>query len=273
VIKVGVAGIPLSCKDRTNRDGIIYTKNLGLSAMEIQFARGFISEEEAEEVKDVAGKCDIELFVHAPYYINLTGDERNVEMSKEKIRKSMHLADIMGAKVVTIHTGFYGNLSKKKAMERMVKNLRSLRNEFKKEGIEVPMGIETMGKKEVFGSLDEIIEVCKRVHGVVPVLDVAHIHARGNGCLKEKEDFQKVFDSVKDLKLNHYLIHITGVKYDKGGEMYHVPIRKGDMPVIKLMECIIENNYNITIISESPILEHDAVYSQILLDRAMEMLK
>jgi len=268
-----VAGIPLSCKDRTNRDGIIYTKNLGLSAMEIQFARGFISEEEAEEVKDVADKCDIELFAHAPYYINLTGDERNVEMSKEKIRKSMHLADIMGAKVVTIHTGFYGNLSKKKAMERMVKNLRSLRNEFKKEGIEVPMGIETMGKKEVFGSLDEIIEVCKRVHGVVPVIDVAHIHARGNGCLKEKEDFQKVFDSIQDLKLNHYLIHITGVKYDKGGEMYHVPIRKGDMPVIKLMECIVENDYNITIISESPILEHDAVYSQILLDRAMEMLK
>jgi len=85
-----VAGIPLSCKDRTNRDGIIYTKNLGLSAMEIQFARGFISEEEAEEVRDVADKCDIELFVHAPYYINLTGDERNVEMSKEKIRKSRH---------------------------------------------------------------------------------------------------------------------------------------------------------------------------------------
>jgi len=268
-----VAGIPLSCKDRTNRDGIIYTKNLGLSAMEIQFARGFISEEEAIELKDAAGKCNIEMFIHSPYYLNLTGNEKNAEMNKNKIRKSVHLAHIMDAKVVTIHTGFYGNLSKKKSMERIVRNIRSLRDEFEKEGIAVPMGIETMGKREVFGSLKEVIDVCKRVRGTVPVLDVGHIHARGNGCLKEKEDFQKVFDEVESLGLEHYLIHLTGVMYDRDGEMYHVPIRKGDMSVIKLMECIVENDYNITIISESPILEHDAVYAQILLDRAMEISK
>ena len=45
------------------------------------------------------------------------------------------------------------------------------------------------------------------------------------------------------------------------------------MPVIKLMECILENDYDVTIISESPVVEHDAVYAQILLDRAMEMMK
>lgn len=273
MIRIGPAGIPLSCKDRTNRDGVIYTRNLGLSAMEIQFARGFISEEEAEEIRDVAEKCDIELHVHAPYYINLAGDERNVKSGMEKIRKSAHLAHIMGAKTITTHTGFYGSLSKKETMKRIVKNIRILRNEFKKKGIEVPIGIETMGKKEVFGSLDEVVEVCKRVRGVVPVLDIAHIHARGNGCLKEKEDFQKIFDSVADLALNHYLIHVTGVAYNREGEIYHIPIRKGDMPLIKFMECILENGYHVTIISESPIIEHDAVYSQILLDRALEMIK
>jgi len=82
-----------------------------------------------------------------------------------------------------------------------------------------------------------------------------------------------VFDKVSDLEMNHYLIHVTGVKYDRDGELYHVPIRKGDMPVLKMMECIVENDYNVTLISESPILEHDAVYAQILLDRAMEMSK
>jgi len=102
---------------------------------------------------------------------------------------------------------------------------------------------------------------------------MGHIHARCNGCLKEKEDFQRVFDAVADLNLDHYLIHLTGVKYDKNGEIYHVPIKKSDLPVIKLMECILENDYDVTIISESPIVEHDAVYAQILLDRAMEMMK
>ena len=273
MIRIGPAGIPLSCKERTNIDGIVYTRCLGLSAMEIRFARGFISPEEAKEIKKAAKKCDVALYVHAPYYINLAGDKRNVKMSREKIEQSMYLAHLMGARIMTTHLGFYGNLSKKETMRRIVKNLREIRNRMKKRGIEVSIGLETMGKKEVFGSLDEIVEVCKRVRGTVPVLDMGHIHARGNGCLKEKEDFQRVFDAVEELNLNHYLIHLSGVKYDKEGEKYHVPIKKGDMPVIKLMECILENDYDVTIISESPVVEHDAVYAQILLDRAMEMMK
>ncbi len=273
MIRIGPAGIPLSCKERTNIDGIIYTRCLGLSAMEIRFARGFISEEEAREIKKVAKKCDIAIYVHAPYYINLAGDKRNVKMSREKIEKTMKLGQLMGAKIATTHLGFYGGLSKKETMHRIVKNLRQIRDKMKKKGVEIPIGLETMGKKEVFGSLEEIVEVCKRVRGTVPVLDIGHIHARCIGCLKEKEDFQKVFDTVEELNLNHYLIHLTGVKYDSNGELYHVPIKKGDLPVIKLMECILENDYDVTIISESPVVEHDAVYTQILLDRAMEMMK
>jgi len=273
VIRIGAAGIPLSCKDRTNRDGVIYTKNLGLTAMEVQFSRGFITEEEARDIRSVAEACDVQMYVHASYYINLIGDQRNVEMSTRKIVTSARLAHIMGAKTVAIHTGFYGSLSKKKALQRMVANVRTLRDGLKGEGIEVPLGIQTIGKKEVFGSLEEVVEVCKRVRGVVPILDMAHIHARGNGRLQEKEDFQEVFDAAADVNLDHYLIYLTGVTYSEEGELFHVPIRKGDMPVIKLMECIIENDYHVTIISESPILEHDAVYAQILLDRAMEIAK
>ena len=76
VIRIGPAGIPLSCKERTNIDGIIYTRCLGLSAMEIRFSRAFVSEEEARQIKKAAKKSDIEISVHAPYYINLAGDPK-----------------------------------------------------------------------------------------------------------------------------------------------------------------------------------------------------
>ncbi len=271
VIRIGAAGIPLSCKDRTNPDGVLYTRNLGLSVMEIQLSRGFISRQEALEIRETARKCGIDLYVHAPYYINLTGDERNVEMSKNKIRRSMHIADLMDARMVTTHTGFYGSLSRGEAMQRMAIHLRSLRDEFKLEGIDIPIGVQTIGKPEVFGTLDEVVELCTRVRGIHPVLDMAHIHARENGRLQEKEDFYEVFNAVAPLKLDHYLVYLTGVRYDAEGEIFHVPVRKSDMPIIKLMECIVENDYNATVISESPILEHDAVYAQILVDRAMEI--
>jgi len=273
VIRIGPAGIPLSCKERTYKDGIIYTRCLGLSAIEIRFSRAFLSKEEAKVIKKVAKKCDVEINVHAPYYINLAGDEKIVELSREKIEKSLYLAHLLGARIMTTHLGFYGKLSKKETMRKIVRNLREIRDKAKMNGIEVEIGIETMGKKEVFGSLGEIIEVCKHVKGVKPVIDIAHIHARGNGCLKSKSDMQKIFDALEDLNMDHYLIHFAGVKYDTGGEKYHTPIKKGDLQITELMKCIIENDYDVTIISESPLVEHDAMYTQILLQRTMEMLK
>ncbi|MDH7507226.1 MAG: endonuclease IV, partial [Candidatus Thermoplasmatota archaeon] len=80
-IRIGQAGIPLSCKGRTNKDGLIYTKQvLGLNAMEVQFVRGLyvMEDEEAQFMKDYSKENDIELHVHAPYYINLVGNTDEV---------------------------------------------------------------------------------------------------------------------------------------------------------------------------------------------------
>ncbi|HEV2167190.1 MAG TPA: endonuclease IV, partial [Thermoplasmata archaeon] len=39
MIRFGPAGIPLSCKGRTLRDGIADVHHLGLSALEVQFIK------------------------------------------------------------------------------------------------------------------------------------------------------------------------------------------------------------------------------------------
>jgi len=272
MIRIGQAGIPLSCKGRTNKDGIVYTKKiLDLDAIEIQFVRGLyvMSEEESDFIKEYAEENDIEIHVHAPYYVNLAGDDEEINMSFDKIKRSAEMAGRMGAKTVVIHPGFYGENSEKKTLKKVIKNSKKLVGMFKKEKIKVKLGLETMGKQKVFGSLDEIIEVCKNVKEVIPVIDLGHIHARGNGCLKTQEDFQKIFDALKPLKLEHFLIHITGVLYENGNECYHLPIKKGDMPIAPLIEVIIENNYNVTLISESPLLEHDAMYTRLQVEKAI----
>ncbi|PKK85829.1 MAG: AP endonuclease [Thermoplasmata archaeon HGW-Thermoplasmata-1] len=274
MIRIGPAGIPLSCKGRTNKDGLIYTRSLGLNTMEVQFVRGLhvMDEDDAEELGRLAKEYDVELHVHAPYYTNLAGDEANIEMSFDKIMSAAMLANLMGAKVIAVHPGYYGELSKKEAMERVVANVRELRDMFKSEGFSVKLGIETMGKQKVFGSIDEVVEVCRRVNDVVPVLDFGHIHARGNGSLKTKEDFNEIFQKVAGLGRDAYLLHVTGVLYRNGNEYHHLPIKKGDMKIEPLLEVILENNYNVSLISESPILEHDAVYTQIVMDRIMDKL-
>ena len=74
---------------------------------------------------------------------------------------------------------------------------------------------------------------------------------------------------MKPLRLRHYLIHITGVLYENGNEYYHLPIKKGDMPLAPLADIILDNNYNVTLISESPLLEHDAMYIKLQIEKGI----
>ena len=272
MIRIGQAGIPLSCKGRTNKDGLAYTKEvLDLNAMEVQFVRGLyiMEDEEANFMKEFAEEFDIELHVHAPYYINLAGDDEELDLSYDKIIYSAQLAHKMGAKTVVAHPGFYGENDAKKTMKKMTKSCKKLTTMFKKEKLNVDLGIETMGKKRVFGSIEEIIEICTNVKGVIPVVGLGHIHARTNGGLKKREDFEAVFEQLKPLKLKHYLLHVTGVMYEDGNEYYHMPIKKGDMPLAPLIEYILDENLDVTFISESPLLEHDAVYIKLQVEKAI----
>ena len=272
MIRIGQAGIPLSCKGRTNKDGLVYTKQvLGLNAMEVQFVRGLyvMEDEEAQFMKEYSKENDIELHVHAPYYINLAGSSDEINLSFDKILFSAKLADKMGAKTVVIHPGYYGNLSERKALKKIIKNIGKIHSAFKKQKIKAQLAIETMGKQKVFGSLDEVFEVCKKVKGVIPAIGLGHIHARTNGGLKKQEDFEEIFKTLKPLRLKNYLLHVTGVLYENGNEYYHVPLKKGDMPLAPLIEVILDNKYNVTLISESPLLEHDAVYIRLQVEKAI----
>ena len=190
-------------------------------------------------------------------------------MSYEKIMKSAQMANNIGSKTLIIHPGYYGEYNPKKALKVIVKNSKKIISLFKKEKLKVKLAMETMGKQKVFGSLEEIIEVCTHVKEIVPILDLGHIHARGNGCIKEREDFEKIFDKLKPLRLRHYIVHITGVLYENGNELYHVPIKKGNMPLAPLIDVILDRNLNVTLISESPLLEHDAVYIRLQVEKAI----
>lgn len=270
-IRIGPGGIPLSCKGRTIKDGVIYTRNLELDAIQVQFVRGIrTTEEEALEVGRVAREANVEVHVHAPYYTNLAGDEPNVERAFEKIIAAGALADAMGAKTLAIHAGLYDDAGSKATHDRVVESMREVVETFKEDGIKVRLGLEVAGKQALFGTIEEVIDVCKAVPGIIPILDFAHIHARTNGGLQTAEDFARVFDLCKDLNLPEYLIHFTGVLYENGSERHHIPIKKGDLRFEPLVETILDRDLNVTIVSHSPILEHDAMYMKIVLDRVKE---
>ncbi len=272
MIRIGQAGIPLSCKGRTNKDGLVYTHDtLDFNAMEIQIVRGLyvIPDEELLFIKEYAEENDMQLIIHAPYYLNLAGDDEEKEMSIDKVVKSCVIASKINASYVVVHPGFYGDHTPEKTSEKIINAIKEIQQILKNEGVSVCLALETMGKKKVFGSLEEIVSVCTKLDNVYPAIDVGHIHSRTNGGLKTYEDFEAIFEQLSSLNLNHFLIHVTGVLYEDGNEFYHVPIKKGDMPVMPLIDLILDKRLNVTLISESPLLEHDAGYLRLQVERAI----
>jgi len=262
MIFIGTAGLPLSCK----RNGIVkcleYIKSIGLNAMEIEFVHGVnMSSSLALRVRKKAEELGIRLSVHAPYYINLCNEEK-YESSKQRILLSCKRANDLGAKIVVFHPGYYGDLSEVDAFDTIYYACSELTEEIEKQNLDVILGMETSGKKYQFGSLDEVIDMARMVKNCVPVIDFAHIYARNGG----KIDYDEVFRKLKILHLDHYHSHFSGISFDSKGEKMHLPIGSG--PEFEpLARYIVEKKINITIISESPLLEKDALKMKQILER------
>jgi deoxyribonuclease-4 len=233
-------------------------------------ASGIVKDyKELAELREISKELDIFFSIHTPYYMDLIGGGEISRKTKESIKWCGILANEIGAKVVVTHLGLYGKNSRKKTLEKVILAVRELRDWYKKHDITSSLGLETSGKQEVFGDLEEVLTVCKRVSGVTPVLNFAHMHARGNGNLKKKEDFQEIFDAVTKHTQGAIYSHFSGVEYHNGNEKRYTPIKKGDLKFEPLAECILDNNVDITIISGSPLLEHDAMYMKVILERVL----
>jgi deoxyribonuclease-4 len=266
MIKFGTAGIPLSCKWRSLKEGVTFVKQLNLDAMEVRMFKDLgLEEEDLKEVKEMANFHGIQLSAHAPSYVDFSDEER--ETSIGKIISSGEAAHLLGADVLVTHGGFY---SQDGSLDETTEALKEIKDYFSDNDINIKMGIETMGRKDVVGSLEDIIHICKSVRNTIPVLDLAHIHARTNGGLQSEKDFEMVFKAVAPLKLKEYYIHFSSVYFDESGERYHLPIKRDAPKFEYLAQVLLKHNYNARIICESPVLEHDAQYMKIILDRVKD---
>ena len=327
MIRFGPAGIPLSCKGRTLRDGIEDVHSLGLNAMEVQMVRvnvvdRFPDEEEVGltpsevlsdlivEIERVKGKkevritdpnekireddtlitlasglvqnfqevrelgemgreMDVELSIHTPYYMDLVSNSELTERCIDNIRWAGVIADQMGAGMVVTHLGLYGDGERKKAKKAIVENVESVMEWWEANKLRPMVGLETSGRQEVFGSLDEILEICDDMKGAVPVINFAHVHAREAGGLREPQDFGTLLDRVKGYVDGHYYTHFSGVEHEAGNEKRITPIKKGDLRFEPLAEYLADENPDITVISSSPLLEHDAMYMKVIYERVL----
>ncbi len=224
---------------------------------------------ELKKLGELAKELDVQLSLHTPYYMDLISNTELTEKSMDYIIWGGLLANEMGAKYVVNHIGLYGDLSKAQAMKNVVANVKKIKARYRELKLKPKLGFETSGKQVVFGSLEEVISLSKKVKGVLPVANFAHIHARTNGSLKDQKKFEEVFDKLAPFWKDEYYVHFAGVFYENGNETAIVPIKKGDLKFETLANVLLNNEYNITVISSTPLLEHDAAYMRVIMERVL----
>jgi len=263
-IFLGPAGVPISAKERTSIGGVERVAELGLNAMEVEFVRGVrMSNDAAKELGKAARDASVRLSIHGPYFINFSSKEKQkVLASHRMVRDCADRGVNMGATVVVIHAGYYGMRNSEQCTATMLDELSALEKDFSN----VYLGLETTGRQSQWGTLDEILEVCKKLKFCIPVIDFAHIYARNGGRI----DYAEILDKVKHFKWLH--CHFSGINWtaagiNKGNEKNHIPMKQGKPDFEPLAREILKRKQDVTIISESPILEKDALYMKETFER------
>ena len=256
--------------------------SLGLETMEVQTVRMIAPQhfEQYWQAGVLANKTEFEMNIHGPYYSELLGNRVERGRSLTKIESTLQAAKTINARHITLHAGHYGEMGRGRAANEQLVNVFSGIVErveeiwhddediypvfpWLKDGTPSKIGIETSGRQELWGSLEEVLEVVNHVDGTVPVLNIAHIHSRGHGSMRTSEDYGEMFDLVREtIGTKEFYCHFSGVEHRTGDAMHYTQIKKSDLNFEPLAEFIVEEGgwLDITLISDSPLLEHDAMY-------------
>lgn len=214
---------------RKSEDAPAWLAAKGLTAFEYQCGRGVrCGEETALKIGAAARANGIQMSIHAPYFINLSSEEdERMEKNVGYVLETARLAVPLGATRMVVHCGGQGKLTRERAMRNThenVKNILRALDEAHLTGCTVCL--ETMGKKSVLGSAEEVCELVAADDRLLPCIDFGHLNCRTNGGLSTREDVARLFDlmentiGVERTRLMH--AHFSHIEYNAKGEVRHL---------------------------------------------------
>jgi len=259
-VRFGPAGIPLGAIGG-NIEGLNYASSLGLDAYEVEFVRGVnMKKEYAGEMRKAAEYENVSLSIHAPYYINCCALEKGkIETANRNLMESARIAHVLNAKPVVFHPGFYLKRPAPICAKQAKETIEKIVQQCESEKLNVLFGLETTGKHTAFGTVEEIVQLCREVPHTAIVIDFAHIFARSG--TRKKGEYLKIFEyAEKQLGIRFFHCHFSEIERNRGGEKSHLALGTNNEPDFnEVAEAIIESGFDFTIISESPALEQDAL--------------
>ena len=253
-----------------------FVREIGLNAYEYEAGNGIAASlETLYKIGKAAKEEGIRMSFHTPYFISLSGVEEEKRLKSIKyIADSLDAAFALGAKTIVVHTGSAAKISREEAMRLCADTLKRTLSSVDTRGISI--GLETMGKKNQLGTLDEVLELVKMSDELVPVVDFGHLNAREcGGVFNSADDYRRVFDKIANAKgddvAKNLHCHFSMIEWTTSGEKKHLTFEATEYgPLFEpLAEAMAKDGLTPTIICESAGTQSDdALYMK----RAYEAL-
>ena len=243
---------------KASKDAPAWIRSVGLDAYEYQAGNGLTAGKTALcEIGEAARQAGIRMSIHAPYFISLSGVDPVKRLgSLRYIRQSLEAGEHLGAYLAVVHTGSAAKISRSEALMLAEDTLRHLLEEIPDNGILI--GLETMGKINQLGTLDEVISLCRLSPRFVPVVDFGHLNAREcGGVFKTPDDYRRVFDRIgdrlSDSVAKNLHCHFSRIEWTGSGEKKHLTFSDAEFGPDHepLMEAIAKEALTPTVICES----------------------
>jgi deoxyribonuclease-4 len=256
----GCSGLPLGQGRKfTQATAIPYLKDLGLEAMELLFVRS-VNVTAKNQAGILAAKAEhgFYLSAHGSYYLNLNSSDPQVrDKSLQRIEQGAKGLALVAGRSLVFHPGFYQGDCPERAYAAIRDNLARLPD------LGVDYRLETTGKGTQFGTLAELLALSREVKTCRPCIDFAHLHARGNGALKDYEDFARVLQAVQDAlgrqAMEDLHLHMGGIAYGPKGERHHLPLLESDFNYKACLRALKDFGAKGCVICEGPRVQYDAL--------------
>lgn len=263
MIKFGASGTPLRFYDeghKNTEEMPLWLKENGLDCFEYSFGRGVnLGEAKAKSIAESFKNQNIEISVHAPYFINLASpDDTKAQNSFNYILSSATVGKMMGVKRVVFHPATEGKESREIAFKRTIERIKELKSIIEEQKLtDIKFCPETMGKLAQIGTIEEVTQFCTLADFFYPTVDFGHVNAREQGSLKVKEDYIVRLKYMMNIlgyeKVDNMHVHFSKVEYTPKGEKRHLTFEDSVFgPDYKpFIEAIVELNLHPYIVSES----------------------
>jgi deoxyribonuclease-4 len=265
VLRFAVAGAPLSTPNPGGSLlGLKRAHELGIQAMELEWVQSVpVNPARMLEIRELAEKLDITLTVHAPYYINLNSPEKPKLMASiKRILDALAMSELAGVRSVCVHAAFNLGLEPDTVYKNVSKAVEMVMEKKAKLFPHVNLALESMGKQTQFGTLDEVLRISKDF-GLYPCIDPAYLHARANGKMNTKDEWNDMIDQYEKIlgkkSLNYVHFHYSGIAYGEKGEKHHLPLEESDANWKDFLKVLKDRKLGGTVVCESPAMEMDTL--------------